>query len=293
MLSIKKPLHRTIAFYLGYLFFLWLSHLVMITLVTYTITRSHESLHRVDDFMRANQTLLFGFAALAFAVLMQMLHPLTKTKLSQVFHFASVRKFSAVQLLSGFVLAAVYLAGGLLTHHLSWLGIYMSFDEVAVSMVSMVVLSTALFFLITVEEYVLRQALEPELERHVSRRATLCISTVCFLGIKILQFDVAPLQLLNLALLNMNLSLIARNEKSHLASAIFSSAFLISVHAFFGLPLFGQDMPGIFLIRTSTEDSLNTLLSGGTAGPENGLVLTVLLVVFYFLPQVRSKKIEV
>lgn len=293
MFSLRNQLTRTAALYVNYLLFQWLSHLIVITLVTYAITRTNESLHRVDDFMRANQTLLFGFAALIFAVLLQVLHPLTKTRFLQVFDFASVQKFSAVQLLSGFVLATVYLAGGLLTRHLSWLGVYMSFDEVAISMVSVLILSAALFFLITMEEYILRRALEPELEKRFSRKATLAISTLCFLAIKALQFDIAPLQAINLGLLNLNLSMIARSEKNHLASAFFGSAFLITVHAFFGLSLFGQDMPGIFLIRTSTEDSLNTLLSGGAPGPENGLVLTVLLVVFYFLPQVRSKKIEV
>ncbi len=295
MLSLRHPLTRAFGLVTGYIISFWLVRLVYLTLVTYSFVRSptNSALQKIGDVVRANQVLTYGFSALVFVTTLQILQPLTRTQFKQVFDSRRLRESFAPNALNGSILAAVLIIGSTLGGHMSYLGVYMKFDEVVFSLGSAALFGMAMFVTVVVEEFIMREVLEPELHAKFGLLGTLAGSSAVYLLLKWIQFDLGWTEIVNLLLLNLTLSMIARNERSYMASASFCAAFLTLVHVLFGLPYMGQDMPGLLLLRAASDDGLGTLLSGGTTGPESGIVLSVLLVIYLYLPQIRSKKIEV
>lgn len=282
MSHFKSPLARAFGLVIGYLASFWLVRLAYLTLVAYTFVRSPEksSLQKIGDVVHANEVPTYGIAALVFAMALHIMHPLTRTQLGQLFGIHAFKERSlATNALGGLILATALTACSMLSGHMSYLGVYMKFDEVAFSVVTSMAFAALLTTMTIVEEYILRKALEPELERKVGPISVSVLSTAVYLLMKFLQFDLEWLTAMNLVLLNLMLSEVARAERTYMASACFCAVFLAVVHMFFGLPYMGQDMPGIFLLRSSNDAPLNSLLAGGSAGPEAGVVFTVLLII--------------
>lgn len=296
-LGAKHPVLRVLGLLAGYVACFWFFRLAFLTVVTYIVVRTTESsqspLQRIGDLARANQSLVGGASALLFALLLQILQPLTRTGFKQIFNLRELRRVFAPNALNGLILAAVMIAGTTLGGHMSYLGVYMRFDEVAVSFVSAVAFSAALLSIAIVEEFIFRAALEPIAERGLGQTGALIASSLFYLAVKGVQHDLRWIEAGNLVLLNLTFSAIARAERTYMASAAFAGTFMVITHVLLGLPLMGQEMPGIFLLRASNDDGLGSLLSGGALGPEGGLVLSVLLAIYLYLPQIRSKKTEV
>lgn len=292
---LRNKLARATGLMAGYVFTFWLIRLIFITLVAYTFVRAPQSsiLQKIGDIVRANETLTYGLSAFLFVAALHILQPLTRTGLKQVFDASEFRRTFAPNALNGLILAAVLIVGSMLGGHMSYLGVYLKFDEVAVAIGSSAVFGTCILLGVIIEEYLLRTALEPEVSKRYGVVAMSVASSAVFLAIKYVQFDLGLAEAVNFTLFNLVRSGIARAERSSMASATFSATFLIVVHIVFGLPFMGQDLPGIFLLRASGDEGLGRLLSGGSQGPEAGLVLTVLLIISLYLPQIRSKKIEV
>jgi membrane protease YdiL (CAAX protease family) len=293
---------RPLGFVAGYIVCFWLIRLIILTLVTFTFIRSDamssSSLQRIGDAARANQVLTYGFSALFFVVILELMQPLTRTRIKQVFDLTQLKRISGASGLGGFILGLVLIAGSTLGGHMSFLGFFMRFDEVVVSIASGALFAGALLVLVLVEEYLFRKVLEPFLDDHFGPLVSVAVSCIVYVGIKASQFDFGQgtswwITAANLLLMNINLSGIARNERTPLASGAFLATYLVLVHILFGLPFMGQDMPAIFLLRGSSDEGLGQILSGGLQGPEAGLVQTVLLVIYLYMPQIRSKKIEV
>lgn len=292
---LRNPLARTLGMIAGYIATFWLVRLVFLTMVTFTFVRQPErmSLQKIGDVVRANQVLTYGFAALLFVITLHLLHPLTRTSFSQVFHWKELKTSFAPNALNGLILALVLIAGSTLGGHMSYLGLYMKFDEVMMAIATALFFGIFLFFIVLVEEFILRVAFEPKLYEHFSLTGVAIVSSLTALLLKSIQYDLDWIAILNLGLFNLTLSIIARTEKTFMASTSFAGAFLVVTHIIFGLPFMGQDMPGLVLLRGANEEGLASLLSGGSSGPESGLVFTVLLIIYLYLPQIRSKKIEV
>ncbi|MEW6058259.1 MAG: hypothetical protein AB1540_16775 [Bdellovibrionota bacterium] len=293
----KHPFARAAGFVMGYAVCFWFVRLFIITIVAYNFVRLSDSsplaLQKIGDIVRANQVLTYGISAIVFVSLLHALHPLTRTRFHEVFNLKSLKDHFLPNALNGAILTVVLLVGTTLGGYMSYLGVYMKFDEVLLALGTATLFAAALFALTLVEEYMLRQVIETTLSQKMSTIKVVAVSSAVYLGVKLLQFNLGYIEAMNLVLLNITLSMIARTERSYLASASFSATFMMLVHIVFGLPFMQQDMPGIFLLRAASDEGLASTLSGGAIGPEGGLVLTVLLMIYLYLPQIRSKKIEV
>ncbi len=288
----KNLLVRAIGMLIGYILCFWAVRLLFITLTTYVYMRSQESIQKVEIVVHANIILAYGISAFLFIVILHMMFPITKTRFSDVFSLNALRTYYVPNALPGLTLALVLVFGSLIGKHFHWLGIYLKFDEIFFSIVSVLSFSAGAFVLITVEEYIFRQVLEKRFRGFLSTIPFLLFSTALYLIIRGLQFDLTWLEAVNLGIFNYILSNLAKQENHHLASASFAATYWVILHTLFGLPFLGHDTPGLLLLRPISHPSVS-LLSGGDRGPENGLVLTVLLIISLYMPRFRSKKLEV
>lgn len=294
-------LRRSVALLSGYLITIWLVNLFLLTIVSFFYMRSKASIPKIADFIMANRLPTCSVAAIIFVFILQALRPLTKTKFEDIFRMDSFQHSSSFHFMfhgmQGIILASVLIAGGLVAGHFSWLGLFMRFDEVALSFATSMIFSVGIFAMVTFEEFLMRKVLEPQFRKFGGVIAIQAASCVIYVLIKFFQFDLTIIEMLNFVLLNLVFYGIAKNERSHISSAIFASAFIITLHSIFSLPFLGQDMPGIFVLRAVEGDSnamamsshLGTFLSGGIRGPENSFILTILLGVYISLPWMRTQ----
>src|SRR5258708_322303 len=88
---------RALGLIAGYMICFWFVRLVFLTIVAFTFTRSADTsesmLQKIGDIVRANQVLTYGFSAILFTVLLQILQPLTRTQFKQVFNLDEFQNF--------------------------------------------------------------------------------------------------------------------------------------------------------------------------------------------------------
>ncbi len=275
--------------------------MVVLTMVTYIFVRQEtgierDSLQKIQDLIAANEILAVGAAALLYTLALHAFRPLARTSWSDIW---ALRKNSAhlgPSLLHGVIIGAITLIATASGGYLSYLGFYLRVDEIALSSLTIFFFSAAVLMTALVEEYIFRACLEPVLSKRLSLGSTIAISTAMYVCTKAFLFDISAVVALNLALLNISFSLFARARGTFVASALLYFGLFTTMHFCFGLPFFGQDMPGILLLRPDSASSepgtLGYVLSGGSWGPENGLIFSALLVIALYLPQLHSKKIS-
>ena len=116
------------------------------------------------------------------------------------------------------------------------------------------------------------------------------VSAAVYLIIYDVLFSLETMETINVIILSLCLTQINRTRNSHISSAAFATGIFLTLHSICSLPLFGQDVSGVILVRSPEDKGFNAILSGGAAGPENGLVFTILLVLFLFQRKLRPGK---
>jgi hypothetical protein len=285
----RSPTFRIGALVAGYIFTCWLVRLVFITIVTYFFLQNRTPLQDVGDVIRANYITTYGIAAALYITVLQFLYPLTITNWREVLPTKKAKATYPTGMVAGMVVAASLLFGTTLGGHYQFLGSYIKFDEIAISAGSVFVFALSLLSITLVEEFIFRGKAEPHLRILFQKEklppklrepATVVAMAIVYVFIKDLQFTLEPMEALNMGLLSACLSKVRKETGSYVSAAGFAAGMYIVMHAICSLPLFGQDISGIILVRAPDEKGISSLLSGGEHGPENGLALTVLLTIY-------------
>lgn len=293
---------KTIGLILFYAILLLGAKAVSMTLVSHVYLRasnapsSMDLLQKVDELVQANQVLTYGVCSLLLALALHFLHPLSTTNWKHILPHGWITAKLRPSAARASVFAIAWIASAALSQNLSYLGVYINIDEILVSIMTTVAFVGAFFSMSIVEEFVLRKKIEVNVEHYYGKAVAILASSACLLVIKSIQFELTWLSILNVILLNVLLSQFSRSgPHTHLhthdavRSGNFLAVLLVFWHILFGLPLFDQDMPGIFLLRTNSETTVSEWISGGTQGPEGSLVLTVLIVVYLFFPHLKRR----
>jgi membrane protease YdiL (CAAX protease family) len=207
-----------------------------------------------------------------------------------VFDFKILRSCFLPNAALGLIVVLVFITTALLGGNLSWLGFYTDLNEIPLQAFSMLVFTLGFVILLTVEEYFFRDYLFQPISNRFGTIGFAAITTVFFMLLKTFQFNITWMETINFGLLNLLLLKIATRNKSHMASASFAATFFVAIHIIFGLPFMGEDMPALFLIRSSSEDNLNILLSGGSRGAENSFILLVILLIYLYISRLGPKQ---
>lgn len=276
---------RAIVLVLTYFLIGRAARLTFMTISTYFYIQGSGNLNEIGDLVRANAVLIYGVSSGIFAAVLKLFYPITTTSVQDILgtnNKSSLFERNSpffVGLARGMTLGAALIAGTLLGGHLNYLGFYTKIDELLLSFVSITFFTISIIAISLVEEFLIRVNLEREASTHFGPFVGILSSLLVFLFIKYFQFNLELVSFCNLGILSILLSQLARKYNSHLAPAGFLTGCFFVLHALCSLPLFGQDVSGLFLLRTSSETGVGAYLSGGFSGPENGIVFTLLLLL--------------
>jgi hypothetical protein len=136
----------------------------------------------------------------------------------------------------------------------------------------------SLLVLVVCEEYFFRYRLLGRLSTQISQFNAALVSTVVYILVKWVQFDLTYVDISNLFLLQMAMCFYFLGSGSAHRSLSFLAVFYGILHPIAGLPLWNQIGPSFFLFKHNAAKS-NAWLTGADAGPLAGFGMSGVLVL--------------
>lgn len=282
---------RSVIFPLIFYFVLFqLAHTLLYTIVTYMVTLSHKAGPEFSNTVNeiSSQYLLLAIALSSLLVTATLWKadlalyratPFWNEAHRPFWRLDRVRKEELLRGLSnGLIGAGCYLIVMVAVGQISYLGVYITSTIGTPIFPLFFVDLLALCALVICEEYLFRhKILRGLLDRMPAISATLLTSVLHLLA-RHFQFQLVPLDYLNLFCLNLILGFFYVKSGKPQRGIGFQLALLCLLHNFGGLSLWGFESPSFFLFKASSRAS--EFFSGGDSGPLAGTAFTALLMSF-------------
>jgi membrane protease YdiL (CAAX protease family) len=281
-----KPVFFIVGFYL---LATQIAQTLLYTVVTYLVSAADKTgndfSNTVNEISSQYLLLAFALAALLLSVTawvadraLYRQDPFWNSPLKPFWQLDRVTKRELLRgLASGTIAALVYLFLFTVSGQLSFLGVYITstlgtpvFPLFFVDLISLVVL-------VFCEEFIFRHKVQKYLLAHLPSGAAVFITTILYLAVKNLQFQLTGLDFVNLTLVNLALGFFyLKSSRSHRGLG-FLLSLLCVFHPLCGLPIFETEGPSFLLFKPIVKGP--ELLSGVHGAPFTGLGLTVILVM--------------
>lgn len=274
----------------SYWLWLFLFHLVGMSLITYGMLDSNPGVQEIADQYFASFWTIQGWASLGFFLLLWGFSVVNPTGWSEM--TASVWKSEVLPtFLKSAAAAAAFLTLLMVVSPFLNLGPGFSWTDAPWTALGWLARSTAWIGWALGDELVFRKLLLSrvrKLLRHLHPRGhsisdILAVALVTAIGVftRAWRQHLGWSQTLTLTLLGLVLGLRVIKGRSYLTGAALVAGFAWVFQSLFGLPLLGHDGIGIWIIKfpSSIDDSLSwlRLLSGGAGGPASSALLQLFL----------------
>jgi hypothetical protein len=287
-------LWKAVRLILAYCGWLLISHVLILTLITYFLASSspNAKLQDISEVLATNEVLFVGFSSLFFVLFQKWISPTGPTTGEIVNPFQLEKRFNP-GFFRGAILAVGFTLSFFIAGYYQYVGFLIGFEEGPLQLLSVLLRVGALASLAYCEEYIFRNKLLSYLRPQLSEFYSSLAVSLIYCGIKQMQFDLGIMQLSTLFLISMMLSLrsISTNDFAH--GAGFMAGLLIVFHPILGLPILGSDFNGVLMIRylgpsgtaqsvissfSEGADSRTALfLTGGIGGPLSSFLLQFLI----------------
>jgi len=136
----------------------------------------------------------------------------------------------------------------------------------------------SLCVLLFCEEYIFRHKILRLLLTQMNAGAAVVVTSLLYLLVKHLQFDLSHMDFFNLGLMNLALGyFFLKSDKAHRGIG-FMIVCLCGLHSMAGLPLWDNESPSFFLFKPLSRS--HEILFGGGLGPFAGIALSSIFIVF-------------
>ena len=228
--------------------------LIALSLITYFgayfSIDSQSHFQDINDALSSYEIILVGISSLVFVILLHSLSPQTLPPIVD-------REYVEKDFLPGFVVGASC-AGGLvlaflLTGFYRYLGFFIQVEE---GIYEFIILFFQVLFQISAlvifaycEEFIFHRHLKTLLRPRLPHWLTAHAIALSFSVIKLIQFDLGILQLSTMYLVSLALYYHSSGERTFARTAGIWAGSLIVFHPLLSLPIFGNEIAGIILIK--------------------------------------------
>lgn len=306
-------LSRALTILACYVAWIALFRLLVLTLITYFVmssSRLRPRFEEVSEAFGANELGIMGIGALIFALLFPLLNPLTTTSYREICTAERFEKKFLPGFAQGAILASAVVSAFIISGLYRYLGFFVQFEETPLALVNVVIRTMSIGAMVYCEEFLFRHKIYShvlrwkEALRPASGRSTVITDfalvagvALAYCAVKSFQFEVGLMHWITLFLVSLSLTLRTRIERDFAMGAGFWAALLVVFHPLLGLPVFGNDFSGLFLVKYQAlpgeqEGTISTLrfLSGGPGGPISAFALQLLLLLDIARGIVKYKK---
>ncbi len=285
-----RGLRSASGIFLIYLLCSQIAHTLLFTIVAYLVSVTEktgtEFGNTVNEIAGQYHFVAFAIGAILFSITLwkadQALYR-TQTFWNELHKpFWQLNRYTKEELIrglaSGAMAALVYLVLFTFSRNGSFLGLYLTstFGTPVFPLFFLDLL--ALAAMIFCEEYIFRHKILSQTKTLLGTPGAIVFTSVCYLAVKAVQFDLQWLDYGNLLLMNLAASCFyLKSTKPHRGLG-FLIALLGSLHSLAGLPLWDIESPSFFLFKPASREA--EILFGGGNGPFNGLAITCIFLVF-------------
>ena len=325
-LTLQFPgLPRSVGVVAAYAAWISVVKFLSLTFVSYFIlssaTGEGSRFEEINEAMSSSEIAIFAISALGFIILGRVftIRPQTPTRPFDEPHVDSalIRKQFIPSFMHGAVLGVGIALAFLISGVYRYVGFFVQVDNTALSLVSIVLRVASITVMVYCEEWIFRKRILGEIIRkrleqiyqqdkpkQIGRfwhdSAAIAFTSVLYVGIKYLQFDLSWMQAVSIFLISCSLgyrSLPLRatkngNEHSFVLAAGYWAALLIIFQPTLSLPVFGHEFSGLLMIRyqaavagmssgllQSESNYSDTIrfLTGGAGGPLASFAFQILI----------------
>ncbi|MBC7691545.1 MAG: hypothetical protein H7222_07225 [Methylotenera sp.] len=269
--------------------------LIALTLITYFLMASGAKFQEISDTFAANEIGVIGLSSLLFVCLMRWLNPLTSTTREEIFSPHRFEKRFGPGFLQGATLGLALTLVFLLVGIYRYDGFFMQPDTPALGFLNLALRTMALGALVYCEEFLFRRKILGHLKARLPDVQAVLLTALFYCAVKACQFHLGFMHILTLFLAATALGLRANEEGDFTKSAGQWAGLLIVCHALLSLPIFGNEVQGVLLVkyRIGADADLGTprFLTGGSGGPLSSFLLQLILTIDVLRNVFKNKKI--
>jgi len=257
--------------------------LVALTLVASLLISPETRFAQISDAFASIELIVAGLGMFLFVALGRALRPLSHPRLDDLISTWRLEKKYLPGLAWGALIGILWTASTLLGGTAEWVGTNLSYDEAALTLTNTTLRTLAILVLVWCDEHFFRVSIQGRLQRALTARWAILAAAVAFSTLKLLQFELGISQWLTLFLLSCNLGARSIKDGDFGKGAGLWSGFLLVIHPLLSLPVLGNDIQGIFMVKNMTPETslphadLHRWISGGIGGPLSSPVLQLLL----------------
>jgi hypothetical protein len=276
-----KEWQRSFLLILAYGAWSWFFRLLSLTWITHGLRDSQARLQDISETFFINELVFAGFGSIAFILLWRSLSPIRHPSYADFLTSYRIEKGFLPGFKSGAILATTLLMVLAVFGFHQVIGFYLDWEESPSVLLGFLIRSASLISLIYCEEFLFRHRILPSFRLQFGDSIAALLSSVLFVGIKNLQFELGLLQ--SVVLMAVSLHLVRRTFlKGNFANgAGLFAGLLFVIHPLASLPIFGNDYQGLFLIKSQglegIEPTASRWISGGAGGPFGSILFLVLL----------------
>lgn len=291
---------RATALSAGYVAWIAFFKLLVLTFITYFVLSSSKhapKFEEVYESFASNELGIMGLAALIFIAIFPRLSPISTPVAGELFSPVRFERQFIPGFAQGAAFAALFILIFVLTGIYRYLGFFVQFEDTAVAVSNMILRTVSLASLIYFEEFFFRRKLLAYFQKW---RPVQSLGDACWIAaplsllycvVKMFQFDLGLMHWITLFLLSFLLTLRAIERTEFDEGAGFWLALLLFFHPLLSLPIFGNDISGLLMVKyqpgttAPTAAAIDTatttvrLLSGGSGGPLSSLAVQILFLI--------------
>ena len=272
--------------------------LLTLSLITYFTISPTSHFQDISDAFSSNEVSLMGLSSLLFVGLLCGFNPVTSTTAREIISRERIEKAFLPGLVQGTFFAGGMLLAFLLSGVYRYLGYFIQLNEAPLELANVLLRMGALAALAYCEEFIFHHKIPKYVKGFLPDAPAAFLIGLLYCGIKLLQFDLGILHLVTLFLVSVSLYYRTGyyrtgNEGQFARGAGFWAAILILFQPVLSLPIFGNNFPGILLVKyqnSPQSGSAIRILTGGAGGPLSSFAFQLLLILDIGRSILRQKK---
>jgi hypothetical protein len=287
-----KPhwIHKPIKIILFYAFWILGIRLVSLSLITYFMISPTSHFQDISDTFSSYEIVIMGLSAFLFVFFLFSLNQVKTISYDQLITREQIEKRFFPSFIQGAFFAGAMALAFILSGVYRYLGYFIQLDDATLELLNLIIQMAALIALAYSEEFIFHYYLKKSLSENIPPLILGNVIAIFYCGIKMVQFDLGILHLITLYLVSLCLFYRTQNEEEFAKGAGFWAGILITFHPLLSLPVFGNSISGILLIKyqppnhtpaldLDSAHALKRLITGGLGGPFSSFTFQLLLLL--------------
>lgn len=270
---------------ISYLIWILITKMLFLTLAVYLFVSSSSRTNGFDeihDWVSSNELTLTAASSLLFVLILRSSAPSRSATWSELFSQERLIKRFTPGFINGALIGLVVVGSLVAAGFSHFLGLYLQAEEATLTLLQIFIRTLSCIVLAYCESYLFNQRWLSKLRPLMrSDHWVIALLSLAYVTIKAIQFDLSWVQLFTLFLIQILLSYRKTIDGDFGQGAGFVAGMWVVFHPLMSLPILGNTVSGLWLVRPATApgfpEEWSRWVSGGIGGPLSSPILQIII----------------